>query len=117
MLANRIKLIGDSHDDCLTRSFQMISDIGGNLGLLLGASAFTLYEFLEDFVRRCLRRGRRAVGRVASADLLEVISRESAAIGDLEKPFPTLGNDTFQTISVLHGEGDMGRSIQRMHVK
>ncbi|XP_043218806.1 uncharacterized protein LOC122380074 [Amphibalanus amphitrite] len=44
---------------------QMVSDIGGNLGLLLGVSAFTLYEFVESCVRRCWRRRQR---RDAGAD-------------------------------------------------
>ncbi|XP_037070055.1 uncharacterized protein LOC119091388 [Pollicipes pollicipes] len=37
-------------------SQQMMSDIGGNLGLLLGASAMTLYDVLENFLRRCWKR-------------------------------------------------------------
>ena len=59
----------------------MVSDIGGNLGLLLGASAFTLYEFLEGCVRRCWRRSRPKGGRVAAAELHDVMTANSGGGG------------------------------------
>ena len=39
----------------------MISDIGGNLGLLLGASIFTVFELIEAALTRCWARRSKAL--------------------------------------------------------
>lgn len=51
----------------------MVSDIGGNLGLLLGASLFALYEFIESCLSRCWQR--RKTG---------LLFRNSSAVVDVE---------------------------------
>ncbi|XP_043229764.1 uncharacterized protein LOC122385493 [Amphibalanus amphitrite] len=44
---------------------QMMSDIGGNLGLLLGASIFTLFEMVENAARHLWERRKRRKAKVS----------------------------------------------------
>ncbi|XP_043222025.1 uncharacterized protein LOC122381662 isoform X1 [Amphibalanus amphitrite] len=75
---------------------QMVSDIGGNLGLLLGASAFTLYEFIESCVRRCWRRSQRRETGVAEADLREVKSADGGGGLGSQTRLATVGLGTMK---------------------
>ena len=88
----------------------MVSDIGGNLGLLLGASAFTLYEFLESCVRRLWRRSRRTGVKVTSAELREVKAIDSGVIGGLNTKRPAVNKGTLNPLAIV-GEGATQISI------